>query len=521
MDIFLLIVIILFIVAAVDIVVGVSNDAVNFLNSAIGSKVASFKTIMAVATVGILVGAFTSSGLMEVARKGVFDPGMFTYEGMMYVFLAVMLTDVILLDLFNEYAMPTSTTVSIVFELFGASTAMALMLIAANQGGSDTVYDFIKIDKALFIMGGIFLSILVAFTFGLIIQFFSRWWLTFSHQKNRGFARPLFAGIAITCITYFLLIKGLKGSPLKGSVFYAYISENILLVLAILLVLWTLMNVIIEKLASINPLKTVVLTGTFSLAMAFAGNDLVNFIGVPIGAYQGWQLEGGSAEASNAILMNSLNQSIKVPWFLLGLSGVLMSLTLWFSSKAKKVTETEINLARQGEGTERFKPNFLAKGIVAIGAGVGNVLQTITPKRIKHSIQQSYITHTESPDIAAEDKPAFDLIRASVNLMMASIIISYATFKKLPLSTTFVSFMVAMGSSLADMAWGRESAGSRVAGVLNVIGGWLLTAVIAFTSAALMAVILFKLKLVGIVIVSLIALFSVLRNNTDIFGRRS
>lgn len=519
MDIFLLIVVILFIVAAVDIIVGVSNDAVNFLNSAIGSNVASFKTIMAVATVGILVGAFTSSGLMEVARKGVFDPGMFTYEGMMYVFLAVMLTDVILLDLFNTYAMPTSTTVSIVFELFGASTAMALMLIATNQGGSDVVYDFIKIDQALFIMGGIFLSILVAFTFGLLVQFFSRWWLSFSHQENRTLARHLFAGMAITCITYFLLIKGLKGSPLKGSAFYVYISEHISLVIVLLLAFWTLLNMLIEKLSGFNPLKTVVLAGTFALAMAFAGNDLVNFIGVPIGAYQGWQLEGGFSEVSSTILMTSLNQSIKVPWLLLGLSGVLMSLTLWFSSKAKKVTETEINLARQGEATERFKPNFLAKGIVAIGGGVGNVLQAITPQPIKNSIQQSYIAKTVSPDIAVEDKPAFDLIRASVNLMMASIIISYATFKKLPLSTTFVSFMVAMGSSLADGAWGRASAGARVAGVLNVIGGWLLTAVIAFTSAALMAVILFKLKLVGIVIVCAIAIFSVLRTNTTVFKR--
>ncbi len=474
---------------------------------------------MMIATLGILVGAFSSSGLMEVARKGVFDPGMFTYEGIMYVFLAVMLTDIILLDLFNEFAMPTSTTVSIVFELLGASTAMGLMLIAANQGGSDNINDFIKLNKAAVIIGGIFLSILVAFIFGLVVQFFSRWWLSFNFQDKKGLAKAIFSSIAITSITYFLFVKGLKGSPLKDSVFYDFISNNILLVLVILFVFWLLFNLLLKRLANVNPLKTVVLAGTFALAMAFAGNDLVNFIGVPIGAYQSWQFESSSGEAANAILMTSLNQKIKVPWMLLGLSGVLMALTLWFSSKARKVTETEINLSRQHEGEERFKANFIAKAIVSIGGGIGSGLQAITPAFLKNSIKQSYIAKVTSKELKPEDVPAFDLIRASVNLMMASIIISYATFKKVPLSTTFVSFMVAMGTSLADMAWGKNSAGARVAGVLNVIGGWLLTAIIAFTSAAIMVFILFKLKLLGIILICALALFSILRTNTKWFKK--
>lgn len=517
MDIFFLIVVILFIVAFLDLIVGVSNDAVNFLNSAIGSKVAPFKTIMAIATLGILVGAFSSSGLMEVARKGVFDPSMFTFEGIMFVFLAVMLTDIILLDLFNEFGMPTSTTVSIVFELLGASTMIGIMLIAAKQGGSEVLSDFIHIDKALKIIGGIFLSIIVAFTFGWIVQFFSRWALTFNYDNKLDNLAPIFAGIAITAITYFLFVKGLKGSPLKNSDFYHYIKGNILQVVAILFVFWTLLNFLLWKFAKINPLKTVVLTGTFALAMAFAGNDLVNFIGVPIGAYQAYELAGSDPLE----LMTVLNEAVPVPWMLLGLSGLVMALTLWFSSKARKVTETEINLARQHEGEERFKPNFLANAIVNVSVSIGNVIQSITPLMIKDSIKNRFAAKVFSADIKEEDRPHFDLIRASVNLMMASIIISYATFQKMPLSTTFVSFMVAMGTSLADMAWGKGSAPSRVAGVLSVIGGWLLTALIAFVSAAAMGFILFKFRLVGIIIVVALATFALLRTNTRIFKKKT
>lgn len=516
MDIFFLIVVILFIVAFLDLIVGVSNDAVNFLNSAIGSKVAPFRTIMIVATLGILVGAFSSSGLMEVARKGVFDPSMFTFEGIMFVFLAVMLTDIILLDLFNEFGMPTSTTVSIVFELLGASTMIGLLLIAAKQGGSEHLGDFIHVDKALKIIGGIFLSILVAFTLGWIVQFLSRWALTFNYEHKLDSLAPIFAGIAITSITYFLFVKGLKGSPLKNSEFYSYVKGNILQVVAILFVFWTLLNFLLLKIANINPLKTVVLTGTFALAMAFAGNDLVNFIGVPIGAYQAYELAGSDPLE----LMSVLNKAVPVPWALLGLSGIVMAVTLWFSSKARRVTETEINLARQHEGEERFKPNMLANGIVKLGMGFGNMIQAITPLVIKDSIKNRFVAKVFSADIKEEDRPHFDLIRASVNLMMASIIISYATFQKMPLSTTFVSFMVAMGTSLADMAWGKESAPSRVAGVLNVIGGWLLTAIVAFVSAGIFAFILFKLRLWGIVLVVILAIVALLRTNTNILKRQ-
>lgn len=519
MDIFLLIVIILFVVAALDLIVGVSNDAVNFLNSAIGSKVAPFKTIMVIATLGILAGSFSSSGLMEVARKGVFDPSMFTYESIMFLFLAVMLTDIILLDFFNEIGMPTSTTVSIVFELLGAATMIAFLLIAAQKGGSENMADFIKVGKAMKIVGGIFSSILIAFTLGAVVQFFSRWALTFNYQHKLDSTAPIFAGLAITAITYFLFVKGIKSTPFaktstgEETQFYHYIKNNIPTVVGILFAFWTLLNFILKKVANVNPLKTVVLAGTFALAMAFAGNDLVNFIGVPIGAFQSYGFAQESGLAANEMLMTRLNEAVEVPLYLLGLSGLIMAITLWTSSKARKVTETEINLARQDEGEERFKPNFLANGIVKLGETIGKGLEVITPIPMKTSIKNSYVARIFTTEMREEDKPAFDLIRASVNLMMASIVISYATFKKMPLSTTYVSFMVAMGTSLADKAWGRESAPYRVAGVLNVIGGWLMTALIAFTAAAIFAFILFKLKLVGIILVVALAIFALIRSH--------
>lgn len=513
MDIFFIIVVILFIVAALDLVVGVSNDAVNFLNSALGSKVAPFKTIMLIATIGVLVGAFSSSGLMEVARKGVFDPSMFTFEGIMFLFLSVMLTDIILLDFFNEIGMPTSTTVSIVFELLGAATMIAFLLISLNQGGSEDIEEFIKVGKALKIISGIFLSILIAFTLGMIVQFLSRWALTFNYEHKLDGLAPIFAGIAITAITYFLFVKGLKGTPLKNSDFYHFVKHNIPVVVGGLFVFWTILNFALRKLAGVNPLKIVVLAGTFALAMAFAGNDLVNFIGVPIGAFQSYQFFQTANAPATEFLMSSLNEAVPVPWYLLGASGVIMAITLWTSSKARKVTETEINLARQHEGEERFKPNFLARGIVNVGVGVGKVLHAITPVPMKTSIKNSYVAKVFSSDIDEQDKPAFDLIRASVNLMMASIIISFATFKKMPLSTTYVSFMVAMGTSLADKAWGKESAPFRVSGVLNVIGGWLLTAIIAFVASGIFAFILFKFKMVGIIIVCILAAVALVRSH--------
>lgn len=560
MDIYLIIVVILFIVAALDLIVGVSNDAVNFLNSALGSKVASFKTIMIIASVGIFIGAFSSSGMMEIARKGVFNPELFTYEGVMFLFLAVMLTDIILLDFFNEIGMPTSTTVSIVFELLGAATMIAFLLVAAKQGGSEDVSEFMNRTNALRIIAGIFTSVLIAFTLGMLVQFLSRWALTFNYQHKLDGLAPVFAGIAITSITYFLFVKGIKSSSWgamdisKFSLFswvdrdsvLALIKETAKLdairggksaeeiekaieavkkvklmhvmqyytlpILVVLFVFWTIVNFILSKVAKVNPLKVVVLAGTFALAMAFAGNDLVNFIGVPIGAFQAREiLEQTAGAVPSEFLMTPLNDAVKVPKLFLAISGIIMIITLWTSSKAKKVTETEINLARQDAGVERFKPNLLAKGIVQVGETIGKALESITPMVMRDSIKNSYVASVLS--VNEENKPAFDLVRASVNLMMASIIISIATFKKLPLSTTYVSFMVAMGTSLADKAWGKESAVYRVSGVLNVIGGWLLTALIAFVASAIFALVLFKLKMVGIVIVCLIAGYALFRTN--------
>ncbi len=512
MNIFLLIVIILFVVAAIDLIVGVSNDAVNFLNSAIGSKVANIKTILIIASLGILLGSVFSSGIMEVARKGIFHPELFTFDKIMYLFLAVMLTDIILLDLFNTLGLPTSTTVSIVFELLGAATMVGLLLTIDRGESFDKVANYINIPSAVNIVSGIFLSILFAFSFGAIAQWLSRFIFSFEYEKNLKRFGAVFAGLAITAIFYFLLIKGLKGTPFKEHAFYDWIKHHTWTAVAVLFVFWTIAIQLLMMLVRINPLKVVVLAGTFALAMAFAGNDLVNFIGVPIAgleAFNAWNA-GGQIDGMS---MESLAGKVKVPLHLLILAGIIMATTLWLSSKARRVTETEVNLGRQDEGDERFRPNNIARTVVRSAIAVNKVFFLVVPKVLQEKMAESFKESKFTKALKVQDKPAFDLVRASVNLMMASIIISYATSKKMPLSTTYVSFMVAMGTSLADKAWGRESAVYRVAGVLSVIGGWLLTALIAFCSAAFFAFILVKLKMIGIIIVVALALLGLISSH--------
>jgi len=513
MDIYLFIVILLFLVATLDLVVGVSNDAVNFLNSAIGSKVASIKTILIIATVGILLGSIFSGGIMEVARKGIFNPQHFTFDIIMYLFLAVMLTDIILLDFFNTLGMPTSTTVSIVFELLGAAVMAGLLMTINNAEPLNEFNKYINWSNASKIISGIFLSVLFAFSLGAIIQFFARWVMSFDFERNLKRYGAIFGGIAITAIAYFLLIKGLKGSPFADSGLYVWTLDHTWESIGILFLFFTLVLFILQRVASSNPLKLVVLAGTFSLAMAFAGNDLVNFIGVPLGAYFAYNdfLQTG-LEASQ-FTMESLAEKKEAPLLILIFAGVVMSITLWVSSKARKVTETEVNLGRQDEGEERFRPNFVARSIVQSGIFLSTVFQAIIPKNMQTSLQKNFSKKAFSAEIREEDQPAFDLVRASINLMMASIIIAYATSKKMPLSTTYVSFMVAMGTSLADRAWGRESAVYRVAGVLSVIGGWFLTALIAFSCAALMAFIMITFKIWGILVVLALAVFALVRSH--------
>ncbi|WP_298237659.1 inorganic phosphate transporter [uncultured Algibacter sp.] len=483
-NIYLFMLIAITVLAVADIVVGVSNDAINFLNSAIGSKAISLRTIMIVASLGIFIGAVFSSGMMEVARKGIFVPAQFEFSEIMLIFMAVMITDILLLDFFNTLGLPTSTTVSIVFNLLGAAVVMALIKISATD--SQTFADlgtYINKEKALTIISGILLSVFIAFTVGAIVQWISRAIFTFNYEKKIKNFGILFGGVALTAITYFIFLKGLKGTPyykeLKG-----LLEGNEIYIILVSFVFWTLFSYIFEKITKKTVLLVVIAIGTFGLALAFSGNDLVNFIGVPMAAYHSYVawIDGGM---DTTMSMAVLDKKVPAEPLLLFIAGAIMVLTLWFSKKAKTVAETEISLSRQGDTHEKFQPNALSRAVVKGSTTLSNYFGAILPKSIKEKINKSF----EKPDTIALtkdqsiDAPAFDMIRASVNLMVAGVLIAIATSMKLPLSTTYVTFMVAMGTSLADRAWGRESAVYRVAGVLNVIGGWFGTALGAFIAA--------------------------------------
>ena len=490
--------------AAIDLVVGVSNDAVNFLNSAIGSKVVSMRTIMIVASLGIAIGAVFSSGMMEVARKGIFNPGEFYFNEIMIIFMAVMVTDVLLLDFFNTLGMPTSTTVSIVFELLGAAVAMAIIKIMVSD--DQTLADlaqYINTEKAVLIISGIFLSVIVAFSIGAIVQYISRLFLSFNFEQKPSSYAALFGGIALTAITYFIFMKGLKGTSyyddIKGS-----LEGNEMIIIAGAFVIWTSLSYALISFFKVNLYKIIITVGTFALALAFAGNDLVNFIGVPMAAWNSYEAWSGSGIAPNEFSMEVLAGKVPTPSLFLFIAGVIMVLTLWLSSKARKVAATEVNLARQSEGHERFEPNALSRLIVRSSLGAFNAAGILIPNPVKEKISKKF----EKPVVSLPKKkyyelPAFDAVRASTNLMVAGILISIATSYKLPLSTTYVTFMVAMGTSLADRAWDRESAVYRVAGVINVIGGWFFTAFIAFITAGIFT---YLIHLGGITAVGLILL---------------
>jgi len=522
-DIYILMLVALIILAIMDLVVGVSNDAVNFLNSAIGSKALSARNILIIASFGIFLGAATSSGMMEVARKGIFVPGEFYFNEIMYIFMAVMITDILLLDVFNSLGLPTSTTVSIVFELLGAAVAMALIKISLNT--SENIGDigtYINSAKALQIILGILLSVVIAFSVGAIVQFISRAVYTFQYEKKKKYVNAIFGGVAITAITYFIFMKGLKGTEYYHDV-KTYIEGKEILIIAGSFLMWTLIGQMLTYFTKFNILKFVIGIGTFSLALAFAGNDLVNFIGVPIAAlnsYQAWQ----AAFESTGILASEFSMGIlakKVPTqtMLLFIAGAIMVVTLWFSKKAKKVADTEISLANQNDASERFQANNFARALVRAATQISVFTEKILPKSFNNFIEKRF----QKPSInlpidKSKEVPAFDMIRASVNLVVAGILISIATSFKLPLSTTYVTFMVAMGTSLADKAWGRESAVYRVAGVLNVIGGWFLTALSAFTVAGIFA---YLIHLGGIISVGilLIIVFALIINNYIRFYR--
>ncbi len=474
--------------AILDLVVGVSNDAVNFLNSAIGSKAIPIKTIMIIASFGVFFGAVSSSGMMEVARKGIFNPEMFMFQDIMFIFMAVMITDILLLDVFNSLGMPTSTTVSIVFELLGAAVMIAfLKIMSSDNSNLDQIWNYINHEKATLIILGIVLSVVIAFTVGAIVQYFSRILYSFNFEKRPSYINALFGGFAITSITYFIIIKGLKGTPFYGNI------ENLITnytpqIVAVSFLVWSLLSLAYIKLLKLNILTFIVGVGTFSLAMAFAGNDLVNFIGVPIAALNSYDIWVTSGVSPDSFPMGSLAKKVPSNTWLLLLAGLIMVITLWTSKKARSVIDTGINLSRQGEGQEKFKPNNASRLLVRFAMFTNSGFNYILPSKIQGFINYKF----QKPDnknnrFQSSREPAFDLVRASVNLIMASILISIATSLRLPLSTTYVTFMVAMGTSLADRAWGRESAVYRVAGVLNVIAGWFLTAIIAFIASGIIA----------------------------------
>jgi len=481
---YLIIVVLLFLLAASDLIVGVSNDAVNFLNSAVGSKVASFKVIMLVAAIGILIGAVFSSGMMEVARKGIFNPGEFYFSEIMIIFMAVMVTDVLLLDAYNTWGLPTSTTVSIVFELLGAAVGMASIKLLMSDGGM-SISQFINSSKALAIISGILLSVGVAFSVGAIIQYLTRMAFSFNFDKRIKYIGAIWGGIAFTALTYFILIKGAKGASFMSGDAKEWIKENSFLIIFYSMIGWTILLQLLYWIFRINILKIIVLVGTFSLAMAFAGNDLVNFIGVPIAGFNSWQLFNASQGASpDGMLMSGLAGKVPTPEvFLLG-AGAIMVLTLYLSKKARSVLKTSLDLSRQDEGEERFKATWISKVLVRGSLQASNNIKRLLPSSFIRVVGKQFEPLKEQKK--EKDPPAFDLIRASVNLTVASVLIAFGTSLKLPLSTTYVTFMVAMGTSLADNAWGRESAVYRISGVMAVIGGWFLTAISAFTVAFIM-----------------------------------
>ena len=521
MDVYFIMIVALAFLAIGDLVVGVSNDAVNFLNSALGSKAISVRKIMILASLGVLVGSVFSSGMMEVARKGIFNPEMLLFSEIMIIFMAVMITDILLLDFFNTLGLPTSTTVSIVFELLGAAVAVSLIKISGLGSEFSDLVNYINVEKASQIILGILLSVFIAFSIGALVQFISRTLLSYNYEQKSKWVGSVFGGVALTSISYFILMKGIKGTSfakesydvLDGSTISSFLEKEVLMISIVSFILLSLISYFLIFLLRVNIYKLIIGVGTFSLALAFAGNDLVNFIGVPIAAWQSYEAWIASGVPADMFSMEVLSTKVPTPNLLLFLAGMVMVVTLWISSKARKVTKTEIDLARQRDTKERFQPNFISRGLVRFSYNLANYTSLIVPRKLREKINAQFeVPKIEMSSNKAVELPAFDMIRASVNMMVAAILISIATSFKLPLSTTYVTFMVAMGTSLSDRAWGSESAVYRVAGVLNVIGGWFFTAFIAFTAAGVIAFLIHLGGPTAIAILIFIALLILVRN---------
>ncbi len=525
---FLGIVIFLIVLAVFDLVVGVSNDAVNFLNSAIGAKVARYRTVVSVAAIGVFAGAALSNGMMDVARHGIMTPQYFSFYDVMCVFLAVMITDVVLLDVFNTLGMPTSTTVSMVFELLGGAFAIALLQILHGATAADgtllSLGDLLNTEKAISVILGIFLSVAIAFVLGMLVQWVARVVFTFTYRVNgrttdqsgkmgslvaSSLKIGIFGGLSVTAIVWFLLINGLKGSSLMTPEVKAIINENTWLIIgggiAAFSVLMTLLSAM-----KLPVLKFVVLLGTFALAMAFAGNDLVNFIGVPLTGLEAYQdyMANGNGESQD-YMMYSLMDSAHTPALYLIAAGVVMVLALVFSKKAQNVVKTSVDLSRQDEGDEMFGSSGVARTLVRTSRNMANGMASVVPNGVARWIDSRF-----NADAAVLKRgAAFDEIRAAVNLVLAGTLVALGTSLKLPLSTTYVTFMVAMGASLADRAWSRESAVFRITGVLSVIGGWFITAGVAFMLCFLVCIALFFGSFVAMAVAIALAIFLLIRSH--------
>lgn len=511
---YLVLVIFLFLLACFDLFVGVSNDAVNFLNSAIGARAASFRTILVVAAAGVFLGASMSNGMMDVARHGIFRPEMFTFENVMCIFLAVMVTDILLLDVFNSLGMPTSTTVSMVFELLGASFVLALIKSLAPEGAGTALVDYLNSEKALQVVLAIFMSVAIAFVVGTLVQWVVRLVFTFDYRRAPRPVLALFGGLALTAIAYFMLFKGMSGLTFMTPATRGWLAahEGSLLVLC-----WAGFSVMMWLLAllRVDTLRVVVLAGTFALALAFAGNDLVNFIGVPLAGYDAFIDFSAHGTSPSSFMMNSLNESARTPLVFLIASGGIMVFSLAKSKKAYNVVKTSVNLARQDAGDEMFGSSRVARSLVRGATSLAGGVMALVPTRVQRFVDSRF----KQPEQPLPDGAAFDMVRASVNLVVAALLIALGTSLKLPLSTTYVTFIVAMGTSLADRAWGRESAVFRITGVLAVIGGWFITAGVAFVSCAAVAACLYFGGRAAAVVVVVLAVVLLVHNNVR-YSRR-
>ena len=496
--------------AIFDLLVGVSNDAVNFMNSAVGAKVARYRTIIIVAAVGVFAGAILSNGMMDIARHGIFQPANFSFYEIMCILLAVMVTDVVLLDVFNTLGLPTSTTVSMVFELLGGTFILAILKIIGDETGLLSLGDMMNTEKALSVIMGIFLSVAIAFIAGTLVQYISRIIFSFNYKKHLSWTIGIFGGISVTSLSYFVLIKGLKSAPFMSAESLAWIDQNTTLLVAGCFVFFTLLMQILHW-CKVNVFRIIVLLGTFALALAFAGNDLVNFIGVPLAGFSAYTdyVANSNGAGIHDFMMSSLMSSAKTPAIFLFASGIIMVYALATSKKAKNVIKTSVDLARQEEGDEMFGSSALARTIVRRATAINEFMVKVIPAGMRRWIDSRF----NKDEVILENGAAFDMVRAAVNLVLSGLLIIIGTTMKLPLSTTYVTFIVAMGSSLADRAWGRESAVYRITGMLSVIGGWFITAFVAFTICALVTAIMFYTSFVGMFIFICVAVFLLVRSN--------